>query len=288
MKTQTILVVVVSLLLAIAGIASPQGAGTGRSFKGPIGLQLYSLRNQFAKDVPGTLSQVKSFGFRIVELAGTYNLAPDKFRAELEAHGLKAVAGHFPYERFRDDPEGVAKEAKALGLEYAGCAWIPHQGDFDEAECRGAIAVFNKAGEVLAKQGLRFFYHTHGYEFQPHGSGTLFDLLMQGTNPKLVTYEMDILWVHHPGQSPAKILEKYANRFELMHIKDLKTGVKGDLTGGTDVENDVVLGTGQIDLPGTLRAAQKAGVKYYFIEDESSRVVTQIPQSLRFLENVAF
>ena len=290
MKTQITLSVVVVLLLAIAGIgaATTQGVGTGKSFRGPVGLQLYSLRNEFAKDVPGTLSVVKGFGFQVVELAGTYDLAPDKFRAQLASHGLKAVAGHFPYERFKDDPEGVAKEAKALGLQYAGCAWIPHQGDFDEAECRDAITTFNKAGEVLASQGIRFFYHTHGYEFQPHGSGTLFDLLMQGTNPKLVSYEMDILWIHHPGQSPAGILARYPDRFELMHIKDLRKGVKGDLSGGTDVNNDVVLGTGQIDLPGTLKAAQKAGVKYYFIEDESSRSVTQIPQSLKFLEQVTF
>ncbi len=290
MKNRTILVAVFVLSLTVAGTwgAWAQSAGTGKSFKGPVGLQLYSLRNEFAKDVPGTLSMVRDFGFRIVELAGTYKLTAAQFRGELDSHALKAVAGHFPYERFRDDAEGVAKEAKVLGMEYAGCAWIPHEGDFDEAECRDAIATFNKAGEVLARQGLRFFYHTHGYEFQPHGSGTLFDMLMQGTDPKLVTYEMDVLWIYYPGQSPAKILEKYSNRFDLMHIKDLKKGVRGDLSGGTDVNNDVVLGTGQIDLPATLEAAQRAGVKYYFIEDESSRSVTQIPQSLKFLERVSF
>ena len=111
---------------------------------------------------------------------------------------------------------------------------------------------------------------------------------MQGTDPKLVTYEMDVLWIHFPGQSPVSILEKYQNRFELMHVKDLKKGVKGDLSGGTDVTNDVVLGTGQIDLAGTLSAAQKTGVKYFFIEDESPQAVTQIPKSLKFLEQVTF
>ena len=62
----------------------------------------------------------------------------------------------------------MAREAKALGLKYAGFAWIPHEGDFDEKACREAIAVFNKAGEALAKHGIKFFYHHHGYEFQPH------------------------------------------------------------------------------------------------------------------------
>ena len=257
------------------------------SFKADAGLQLYSLRDDFKNDVQGTLKKVQSFGIRLVELAGTYDLAPDKFKGLLAAHNLQAVSSHFPYERFRDDPEGVAREAKALGVQYAGCAWITHTGTFDEKECRGAIEVFNRAGAVLAKQGLKFFYHTHGYEFQPHGQGTLFDLLMAETKPEHVSYEMDVFWVVHPGQDPVKLLAKYGKRWELMHVKDMKKGVKtGDLTGKSDVSNDVTLGTGQMNWPAILQAAEKAGVKYYFIEDESPTAAQQIPQSLKFLKQV--
>src|SRR5437899_7797402 len=96
--------------------------GTGPSFKGPVGLQLYSLREQFKKDVPGTLDEVKGFGIKYAELAGTYDLPPEQFKAELAKRGIRAVSGHFPFERYRDDAEGVAREAKALGLSYAGCA----------------------------------------------------------------------------------------------------------------------------------------------------------------------
>src|SRR5467141_2819297 len=127
------------------------------TFHGPIGLQLYSLRADFAKDVEGTLKKVKS-----VELAGTYNLSPGNFKQMLDGYGLKPISGHFPFERYRDNLDGVAREAKALGLQYAGCAWIPHKGDFDEKTCREAAAVFNKAGEALGKEDIRFFYHTHG------------------------------------------------------------------------------------------------------------------------------
>lgn len=263
--------------------------GVGPSFKGPIGLQLYSLREQFAKDVPGTLAQAHDFGFRYVELAGTYGQPPEKFKRMLAEHGLVPVAGHFGYEKFRDDVEGVAREAKALGLEYAGCAWIPHKDEFDEQECRDAIAVFNRAGEALAKHGLKFFYHLHGYEFQPHGSGTLFNLMMAETKPEYVSYELDVLWAFFPGQDPAKLLDKYGKRWALVHLKDLKKGVAtGSLAGHTDVANNVVMGAGQIDWSSFFRAAKKAGVKYYFIEDESPSVVEQIPQSLRFLEQVKF
>jgi sugar phosphate isomerase/epimerase len=277
-----------SLALALAtlfgGIVS---TATAAGFDGRAGLQLYSLRNQFAKDVPGTLDEVKGFGVKYVELAGTYKLAPEKFRAELDARGLKAISGHFDYGRFRDDPEGVAREAKALGMKYAGCAWIPHDSGFDEKLCRDAIGVFNHAGEVLAKHGIKFFYHVHGYEFQPHGDGTLLDLLITETNPKYVNYQMDIFWIVFPGQDPVKLLEKYNKRWVLMHLKDMKSGVKtGSLSGGTDPNNDAALGEGQMDLPRILLAAKKLGVKYYFIEDESSSSEAQIPRSLHYLKTV--
>jgi sugar phosphate isomerase/epimerase len=277
----------IGILTASSSPAAP--AGTGPSFKGPVGLQLYSLRDQFSKDVPGTLNEVKTFGIKYAELAGTYGLPPEKFTQELAARGVKPIAAHFAYERYRDDAEGVAKEAKALGLEYAGCAWIPHTGDFDEKTCREAIAIFNKAGEAMAKQGLRFFYHVHGFEFQPYGQGTLLDLLFQETSPKFVNYEMDIFWIVFPGQDPVKLLEKYPSRWQLMHLKDMRKGTQtGALTGGTDVKNDAALGQGLMDLPAILRAAKKVGVKWYFIEDESPWSEKQIPESLRYLEKVKF
>ena len=263
--------------------------GVGPSFKGPIGLQLYSLRDQFQKDVPGTLALARSFGFTYVELAGTYGQSPEQFKTLLEQNGLKAVAGHFAYEQYRDDPEAIARQANAMGLKYAGCAWIPHQGDFDEKTCREAIQVFNHAGAVLAQHGLKFFYHVHGFEFQPYGSGTLLDLLMTETKPQFVNFEMDIFWIVFPGQDPVRLLEKYGKRWQLMHLKDMKRGLQtGALTGGTDVRNDVPLGQGQIDLPSLLRAAKRVGLKYYFIEDEAPTSVEQIPQSLRYLESVRF
>ena len=263
--------------------------GVGPSFKGPVGLQLYSLRNQFAKDVPGTLDQVRSFGIKYVETAGTYGLTPEKFRSELDARGLKAVSGHFGYELCRDHIEEVARDAKILGLEYVGCAWIPHKDPFDEKTCREAAAVFNRAGEALAKHGLKFFYHTHGYEFLPYGNGTLFDLLMAETKPQFVHIQMDVFWIVHPGQDPVKLFEKYGSRFALMHLKDMKKGTPtGLFTGHSDVTNNVPMGTGTLDWAAIMKAARKAGVKWYFLEDESPTSVAQIPQSLLYLEKLKF
>ena len=281
------------LLVTMAIATSTTGAadaGIGKSFKGPVGLQLYSLRAQFtAGGVPKTLDTVKGFGIKYAELAGTYNLTPDQLKAQLAERGIKAVSGHFAYKKFKEDPESVALEAKALGLEFAGCAWADHKTPLDLAQTREIVSVFNKAGAVLAKHGLKFFYHNHGFEFQPYGDGTLMDLIIKETDPKLVSFQMDILWAVFPGQDPAKLLAKYPDRWKLIHLKDLKKGVAtGSLAGKTDVSNDVVLGTGQMNWTAIFAAAKKAGVKYYFIEDESPTAPEQIPQSLKFLERVSF
>jgi len=111
------------------------------------------------------------------------------------------------------------------------------------------------------------------------------------TNPKpeFVTFELDIFWAVHPGQDPVKLLQKYPNRWELMHVKDMRKGTKtGLLTGSEDVRNDVPIGSGQIDIAATLREAARVGVKHYFIEDESPAVVDQIPQTVRYLESLAW
>ena len=268
-------------LLCLAGCATGL---EGHLVKGHLGLQLYSLRAQLDKDVPGTLAEVRSWGIKYVELAGTYKMKPAEFKEELTKHGLVAISSHFPYDRWRDDPEGVFKDAETLGVKYVGCAWIPHQGAFDEVACRQTITLFNRLGAMAAKHHMRFFYHTHGYEFQPFENGTLFDLLVRETNPDQVKFEMDIFWIAHACQDPAQLLLKYPGRWDLMHVKDMKKGTEtGLLTGSSPVSNDVVFGTGQLDLPAIFRAAGKVGAKWYFIEDESDVSEQQIPESLRYL-----
>lgn len=271
---------ITSLITSTGFSASPEGPF-------PMGLQLYSLRGQFLKDVPGTVKYVADAQIKEVELAGTYSLEPAKFAEMLRAAGLKAVSGHFPFERYEKDVAGIITEAKALGLKFAGCAWIPHKDGFKEADVRRAIEVFNRAGKALAAEGLQFFYHCHGYEFQPYGDGVFMDELIRETDPKAVAFEMDTLWVYLPGQDPAAWLLKYPNRWQLLHLKDLKKGVaRGVQTGGTDKENNVVLGTGQLDWPAILKAAKQVGVKHYFIEDESSSAPAQIPETVKYLKSL--
>ncbi|MDO4575264.1 MAG: sugar phosphate isomerase/epimerase [Planctomycetia bacterium] len=262
------------------------GVGTNAWFKGPVGLQMYSLRDVTKGNVEEGIRLASQMGFKYVEASNTFGLTIEQYQELLQKYGLTSPVGGSTYGEIQTE-EGLEKaihKAKTLGAKYVRIAWIDHKRPFDEAAARKAIAVFNKAGKRLAEEGLMFAYHNHGYEFVPYKDGTLMDLILQETDPRYVTFEMDVLWTIFPGADPVALLKKYPNRWKLMHLKDLKKGVVGNLTGGTSTDNDVAIGTGQADYSAILRTAQETGVEYYFIEDESPRFRTQILESLRNLE----
>lgn len=272
---------------ALAGLwLSGQAAGAAAASP-VIGVQLYSFREQMKTDVKGTLAKVRAMGFTDVEAAGYNWESAASFRSMLDEAGLRCVSFFADYGKLRDDLDSVAKDASTLGAKYVIVGWIPHQGTFTLADTDRAIGHFNDWGRRLAERDLRFAYHVHGYEFQPHGGGTLYDRLMEGTKPEHVAIELDVFWVVHPGQDPVKLLKKYKGRAELLHLKDMRKGVKGDLTGHADDDTNVTIGTGQIDFPAIVRAAKESGAKYFFIEDESTRSMEQVPESLRYLKGLA-
>lgn len=252
-----------------------------------VGLQLYSLRNEFKTDVPGTLGLVKEWKIREIEGGGTYGLSMDEYKKLLKDNNLKMVSVGADYDQLKKDPQSAIDNAKAFGAKYVVCFWIPHGGDtFTIDHIKEAVDVFNKAGTQLAEAGLSLCYHPHGYEFRPYQDGTLFDYLLNETDPRYLNFEMDVFWVKHPGQDPVALLKKYPTRFPLMHLKDRKHGTEGNQNGTADVETNVVLGDGDVGIAEVMREAKKAGVKHYFIEDESSHSVTQIPRSLAYLKEL--
>ncbi len=251
------------------------------------GIVSYTFRREFAKDVPGTLDRIKSLGVTDMEFSNLFGQSAEDLRKMLDERGMVCSSLGVSYDDFRDNTDEVAANAKALGAKFVRVAWIPHKGQMTLEKITEVAGDFNRRGRHLReKHGLIFCYHNHGYEFVPHLDGTLFDELMRQTLPEDVSVELDILWVKHPGVEPETILEKYGSRIKLMHLKDLKKGVKGDFTGSTAVENDVALGTGQINMPAVLKAAKKAGVKHYYLEDESPNIQTQIPASIQYLKDL--
>ncbi|MBC2840286.1 sugar phosphate isomerase/epimerase [Robiginitalea sp. SC105] len=273
----------ICLLLIVAGCFLL--AGSTRAWSQEFGLQLYSLRNQFSEDVEGSLAQIRDWGITYIEGGGTYGMPREEFLELLEKYGLKTSSVGASFEELEKDPAALIEKARAFGASYVMCAWVPHKGDeFHLEDAERAIGVFNRAGRILEEAGLQLAYHAHGYEFRPHGEGTLFDLM--AARADYYDFEMDIYWVYHGGADPLELLNRYPDKFVLMHLKDMEQGVSGNLTGHEDVETNVVLGTGQIDVAAVVRRGAELGIRYMFIEDESSRVLEQVPLSLEFLRGL--
>jgi sugar phosphate isomerase/epimerase len=250
------------------------------------GMVSYTYRNSLQKDMAATLDTIKALGVRDMEFSNLFGKSAADIRKLLDERGMFYSSFGVSYDDAVNKTAEVAANAKQLGASYVRVAWIPHQAPFTLSAAQKTVADFNRVGKIFKEQfGIRFTYHNHGYEFQPYKHGTLFDYIITQTDPKYVFFEMDILWLAFPGQDPAALLKKYGKRFQLMHLKDLRKGVEGNLSGNTPVENDVQLGTGKIDIPAVLKAAKKY-IRHYYIEDESPSYATQVPGSIAYLRSL--
>ena len=255
-------------------------------YTAPFGLQTYTFRRSFGAETAKVLDTIRMMGITEIE-SGSGRMSPQEFKKLCDERGISIPSTGAGYEELVNKADSVVYKAKALGAKYVMCAWIPHKsGSFNLENAKKAVEDFNRAGKILKENGLTLCYHPHGYEFWPHEDGTLLDYIIKNTNREWVSFEMDIMWIHFGGGDPAALLKKYGDRWKLMHVKDLKKGTKKDLTGGTSTENDVAVGTGELDMPAIMKEAKKVGIKHYFIEDESSRIIEQIPQTISYLKSL--
>ena len=250
------------------------------------GVVSFTFRNDFSKDVPGTLDYIKEMGIRNIEFSNLFGKTATEMRALLDARGLVCTSYGVYYDALTNKTDEVIQNAKILGAEFVRVGMIPHKGEFTVVQADVAVKDFNRVGQKLKENGIEFSYHNHGYDFTPYQNETLYDYLIQHTNPDYVSFELDILWVHQFGQDPLAYLKKYPNRFRLMHVKDLKKGLPVGLDVKTSPENDVPLGSGQIAVEAVLKQARKSSIKYYYLEDENSNARIQVPLSLAFLKNL--
>lgn len=256
-------------------------------FPEPPGIVSFTYRESFQKDVPATLDIIKSNGITDIEFSNLFKKTAVEMRKLIDERGIKCSSFGVGYEDMVNKTDAIAKNAEILGADYVRVAGIPHKGTFTLENAKKAVEDFNKYGKILKEQyGLSFIYHNHGFEFEPYENGTLYDYIVKNTDPEYVSFELDVLWAFFPGEDPAKLIDKYKKRYKALHLKDLRIGIVGNLSGGTSGENNVVLGTGQIDIPAVIKAAKKAGIKHYYIEDESSKSIIQVPESIRYLNSL--
>jgi sugar phosphate isomerase/epimerase len=236
---------------------------------GNYGIQLYTLRDIIAKDPKGVLKQLASFGYKEIESYGNvfFGMSHTEFKSYLDSLGMKIVSTHYDW---KTQTEKLAPQAAEIGMKYIICPYLGKQKTMDDY--KRAADDFNKAGEICNKNGIKFAYHNHGYTFEGAVDGMFpQDVLMKGTDPTLVDFEMDIYWVATAGQDPEAWLKKYSNRWRLVHVKD-----RGKNFPAGQADASVTLGTGGLDFSKILKTAKKSGVKHYIVEQERYDNTTSI------------
>lgn len=256
-------------------------------FSHEIGLQLHSMRHQMEEDLPKALKQVHDWGFEVVEGGGKlYGYSVNGFKALLDEHQLDIVSVDSSFEEIRDNPMAAVYKAQSYGAKFATVYWIPHEFDkpFTIEHAKAAVDVFNTAGKILRENGITLQYHPHGYEFQPHEDGTILDYMLQNVTD--ATFQMDVFWIKQGGGDPTGILKKYEGKFTSLHLKDRRIGSPNSSNGAADKDTNVVLGTGDVGIASVVEEAKRQGIRYFFVEDESERVLKQVPASLLYLHGL--
>jgi sugar phosphate isomerase/epimerase len=230
----------------------------------PIGLQLYTVREQLPKDFDGTLAKVKQAGYSVVEAAGYFGRGAPDWRAAMDRAGLRCISTHHPMSELRPRLDEFIAYGKAIGLEYMVCPSPMRRdpaakGPLDLEDWRWTAGELNKIGEKVKAAGMTFGYHNHGPEFGKENGVVFYDELLRLTDPKLVVFEMDCGWVASAGRNPVDYLSKTPERFPLLHVKDMVRGANGQF-------HSTVMGRGGVDYHSILHAA--TGMKQYFIEQE--------------------
>jgi sugar phosphate isomerase/epimerase len=294
--------VTATLLGAARAMSAPDARPFFRRTGLPIGLQLYTVGDDLKRDFPGTLAAVSKIGYRTVELAGLADHAVAEWRQALDRTQLKCPSMHVPPHSKTsvslDDIGALADAAHALGVTMIVCPMLNFPERFSltplPGESSGKMAArlvtsmtvddwkrnadyLNTKGTALKPHGLRFAYHNHNVELAPVGGSTALAQLIQGTDPTLVTFEMDVGWVVAAGADPAALLTAHPGRFSAMHVKDVKASTRANFAFEQD---PCEVGQGIIDWKALLAKAYQANVRQFYVEQEP-------PFSRSRLESVA-
>ena len=245
-----------------------------------LGVQLYSIRDDMKADPLGSLKKVAAMGYKNVEHANYinrkfYGYSANEFKKILGDLGLKMPSGHTvmgaqhwnaaPHD-FTDEWKKTVEDAAIVGQQYVISPWLDEKLRSTYDDMRSYMDVFNKCGELCKKSGMKFGYHNHDFEFSTKLNGvTVFDIILQHTDPALVAQQLDIGNMYNAGARALDIMKKYPGRFVSMHVKDeIKSA-----GGGREPYESTILGVGVIPVKEVIDLGRKSGTKHFIIEQES-------------------
>lgn len=256
----------------------PANASQARGPLGkPIGLQLYTVREAAAKDLPGVLKAIADIGYSEIELASQPKRSAAQMRKLLADCGLAVPSMHANMRELQADPERRIEYAQALGIQYLVCSfpWTADSRSVPNGSMASAMTLddwkwnaqqLNRVGELARRAGVRCGYHNHNMEFRSYDGVVAFDELLRWTDPALVTIELDVAWVATAGHDPAACLHKHADRISLLHVKD----VRKDLQVTQELRAQTTeVGSGGIDWKALFAAASPEHIRHYFVEQEN-------------------
>lgn len=251
-----------SLLSACASTGTGSAAASQRSLidTRPIGVQLYTVRDQLQSNFEGTLESVAEIGYREFEFAGYYDHSPAQVRAILDRLDVTAPSAHLGLNLFRADIEQLLGDAEVIGHRYLV---VPSANGRTAEGWRELAAEFNRLGERVRRAGMWFGYHNHAAEFEDLGGGTTaYDILLAETDPALVSMELDLYWAVRGGQDPVAMFARSPGRYQLFHVKDMADRA-GDQTMAP-------VGEGEIDFGAILANVSQAGTEHFFVEHDNA------------------
>ncbi len=268
-----------------------------------IGVQLYTVRSEIAKDFEGSLAKVASIGYKEVELAGFkmkdgkvsyFDRSPQEMRSALDRHGLTAPSTHVDYAALsQDNFQRVIEASKVIGHKYIVNPWIEDSVRKQPDGFKRAAETFNRAGKASKQAGMQFAYHNHWFEYLPVNGKLPYDTLLQESDPDLVKMEMDLCWISVAGQDPVKYFDRYPGRFPLVHVKDVtkipSVTAAGEQDFGDSMKEMTEVGSGVIDWKRIFAQSEKAGLKHYFVEHDNPKApFDSIRTSYAYLERLRF
>jgi len=238
-----------------------------------LGIQLYTVRDDLAKDFEGTLKQLHDIGLRLVQSNLTMAGRPaPQLRKIYDSFGFTWDSVHASGPALRDTPQATIDQAKAVGIKDVTCSSPLYPTDSKIMAAGPALDdwkrnadVFNKIGAMCKAAGMTFGFHNHSREFKVIDGVPAFDTLLAYTDPALVNFEMDIGWVRASGADPAAYLTKYPKRFTALHIKDL---TPEGIPNTDNKMNSAIIGKGMVNWTAVLAAARKSAVSRAYLEIE--------------------
>ncbi|MCU0408324.1 MAG: sugar phosphate isomerase/epimerase [Bacteroidales bacterium] len=244
-----------------------------------IGLQLYTIRDAMALDVPGSLKKVSDLGYKYLELAGYsdrkfYGYEPAEFLKLVNDLGMEVLSSHTQVEAegiTLENAKFMAEDHAKLGVKYCVQPWVVPEARNTIASYQKMVADWNKVGAIMKEVNIQFGYHNHNFEFATvEGKIPFFDVFMTELDKDLVTMELDMFWTTKAGQNPVEIIKKYPGRFQLFHMKDMFTNEPPFFT--TDgVADFAPVGAGVINFKEILAVKDIAGMKYMIVEQDSTK-----------------